>query len=97
MTYAQQIEATAKRLADQNGRDWSDMGEYERESYRDTARTPARNDIEALRDENYRMRAALQYVIANSGKDTAYSWGLINLRRCRTVALDTLQMTDPKE
>ena len=38
MTYTQQIEAAAKNLADMNGRDWSDMGEYEREAYRDEAR-----------------------------------------------------------
>lgn len=37
MTYQELIETEAKYLAIENGRDWSDMGEYERQSYRDEA------------------------------------------------------------
>jgi 23S rRNA G2069 N7-methylase RlmK/C1962 C5-methylase RlmI len=37
MTYQELIEHDAKLLASDNGRDWADMGEYERQSYRDEA------------------------------------------------------------
>ena len=37
MTYQELIETEARYLAIENGRDWSDMGEYERQSYRDEA------------------------------------------------------------
>jgi hypothetical protein len=38
MTLSQEITALARDLAESNGRDWSDCGVYERESYRDEAR-----------------------------------------------------------
>ena len=38
MTLSQEITALARDLAEANGRDWSDCGVYERESYRDEAR-----------------------------------------------------------
>lgn len=38
MTLSQEITALARDLAEANGRDWSDCGGYERESYRDEAR-----------------------------------------------------------
>jgi len=38
MTLSQEIEAMAHDIAESLGRDWSDCGEYERESYRDEAR-----------------------------------------------------------
>lgn len=47
MTYAQQIEVRAQHLAEMNGRDWSDMGVYERESYRDEARKPLSKELDA--------------------------------------------------
>jgi hypothetical protein len=47
MTYAQQIESRAQNLAEMNGRDWSDMGVYERDSYRDEARKPLSKELES--------------------------------------------------
>jgi hypothetical protein len=38
MTYAQMLAAEALLVADELGRDWTDCGEYERESFRDEAR-----------------------------------------------------------
>lgn len=37
MTYQELIENDARLLAADNGRDWSDMSEYERQTYRDEA------------------------------------------------------------
>lgn len=38
MSYSKRIEAAAIDLAASYGRAWSDMGEYERQAYRDEAR-----------------------------------------------------------
>ncbi len=38
MTLSQEITALAQDIAADLGRDWSDCGEYERESFRDEAR-----------------------------------------------------------
>lgn len=38
MTLSQEITALARDLAEAIGRDWSDCGTYERESFRDEAR-----------------------------------------------------------
>lgn len=38
MTLTQEIEAMARDVAESLGREWSDCGEYERESFRDEAR-----------------------------------------------------------
>ncbi len=38
MTLSQEIDAMARDIADDLGREWSDCGEYERESFRDEAR-----------------------------------------------------------
>lgn len=63
MTNAQQIEAAAKHLADMNGRDWSDMGEYERESYRDEARKPLSKELDG------ELFAAAAHVIVQTWGD----------------------------
>lgn len=38
MTLSEEITALARDIAESLGRDWSDCGTYERESYRDEAR-----------------------------------------------------------
>lgn len=42
MTYTQEIDTAAQQLAVLHGRDWSDMGTYEQQAYRDEV---AKNDI----------------------------------------------------
>lgn len=39
MTTTQQIDAMAREIAAELGRDWADCGTYERESFRDEARS----------------------------------------------------------
>lgn len=51
MTLSKQIEIAAKVLADSYGRDWSDMGEYEREAYRDEARRRLDDELPRNMDE----------------------------------------------
>lgn len=46
--WVKKLEDSAKWIADLNGRPWSDMGEYERETYRDEARL----QIEAAKNKN---------------------------------------------
>lgn len=64
MTYAQQIETRAQHLAEMNGRDWSDMGVYERESYRDEAAKPLSKELES------ELFAATAHAIFQSWGDT---------------------------
>lgn len=52
MTLTQQIDEIAKEVAAELGRDWSDCGSYERQSYRDEAerRLPTETAEQAIRD-----------------------------------------------
>lgn len=75
MTYTQHIEAHAKKLADLNGLDWSDMGETERLAYREEAMKPMSGE---MRDQ---IVAAAVHVIEETWGETLGSMASYSLGR----------------